>query len=122
MRLVFLGLLLLLPGIVAACGGPCSDATRVGATCGRDVRNLRPFQRAIGIEEARDKAKKIAAKPKKEWQSLAGDPIKVIWAPAIRCTSPIITTARMPGSLRGIPSPSAKLKIGHSLLPRQSFG
>jgi hypothetical protein len=81
MRLLLLGLLLLLPANVTAAERPCDDATSVGATCSCDVRTLRPLQGAIGIEEARDKAKRIATEPKKEWQSLAGDPIKVIRGP-----------------------------------------
>lgn len=78
-RLVAFGLLLL-PLPVAA-DMLCDAATQAGVTCACDVRTLRPLQGAIGMEEVRDKAQKIAARPKKEWRDLMTDPIKVIRGP-----------------------------------------
>lgn len=79
-RLIVLGLLLPLPAAAAA-DTPCDAAAKAGVTCTCDVRTLRPLQGAIGMEEVRDKVQKIAAKPKKEWQDLVADPVKVIRGP-----------------------------------------
>lgn len=59
----------------------CGPDSKPGAPCACDVRNLRPLQGAVGMEEVRDKAQKIAAKPDKECGKLASDPIKVIRGP-----------------------------------------
>jgi hypothetical protein len=59
----------------------CDAAFKIGVPCSCDVRTLRPLQGAVGMEEVRDKAQKIAAKTGKEWQKLASDPIKVIRGP-----------------------------------------
>lgn len=78
-RLAAVGLLLPLPA--AAADMSCNADTQAGVTCACDVRTLRPLQGAIGMEEVRDKAQKIAARPKKEWRDLVADPIKVIRGP-----------------------------------------
>jgi hypothetical protein len=78
-RLVVLGLLLPLPSIAAV--PPCDSATRPGLPCACDVRFLRPLQGAVGLEEVRDKAEKIAARQDKEWKDLVADPIKVVRGP-----------------------------------------
>jgi hypothetical protein len=80
-RLIAIGLLLSLPAAAAAANAPCDAATQIGVTCICDVRTLRPLQGAIGMEEVRDKAQRIAAKPEKEWRDLVKDPIKVIRGP-----------------------------------------
>ena len=77
--LIALGLLLPLP--VAAADMPC-DAVMQAAlpapvTCAPCVR----WQGALGMQEVRDKARKIAARPKKEWRNLVADPIRVIRGP-----------------------------------------
>ena len=75
----FFGLLLSLPA--AAATGPCDAAIHLDARCACDVRTLRPLQGAVGMEEVRDKVRKIEAKPNKEWQDLVDDPIKVVRGP-----------------------------------------
>lgn len=59
----------------------CSTATPAGATCICDVRQLRPLQGAVGMEEVRDKLQRIVAKPRKERSKLDDDPIKVVRGP-----------------------------------------
>ena len=78
-RLVAFGLVLL--PLTAVADMPCDASTQAGVTCACDVRTLRPLQGAIGMEEVRDKAQKIEARPKKEWRELVADPIKVIRGP-----------------------------------------
>jgi hypothetical protein len=78
-RLMILGLLFFLP--TAAGAASCNSTSQAGVKCSCDARTLRPLQGAIGMEEVREKMKKIAAKPKKERQDLADDPIKVIRGP-----------------------------------------
>lgn len=78
-RLVAFGLVLL--PLSAAADMPCDASTQAGVTCACDVRILRPLQGAIGMEEVRDKAQKIEARPRKEWRELVADPIRVIRGP-----------------------------------------
>lgn len=78
-RLAVLGLLLAWP--VLAAETPCDANTQAGTTCACDVRTLRPLQGALGMEEVHDKARRIVAKPEKEWQDLVDDPIKVVRGP-----------------------------------------
>lgn len=59
----------------------CGANSNMGVPCSCDVRILRPLQGAVGMEEVRDKADKIKAKPGKSCQKLADDPIKVVRGP-----------------------------------------
>src|SRR5262249_17703791 len=59
----------------------CVASSKTGVPCSCDVRTLRPLQGAVGMEEVRDKADKIKAKPGKECRKLASDPVKVIRGP-----------------------------------------
>jgi hypothetical protein len=59
----------------------CGASSKTGIPCSCDVRTLRPLQGAVGMEEVRDKADKIKAKPGKASQKLASDPIKVVSGP-----------------------------------------
>ncbi|WP_461318787.1 ParB/Srx family N-terminal domain-containing protein [Bradyrhizobium barranii] len=59
----------------------CDATSKNGVPCACDVRTLRPLQGAVGMEEVRDKADKIKAKPGKACQKLVSDPIKVIRGP-----------------------------------------
>jgi hypothetical protein len=59
----------------------CGASSKTGIPCSCDVRTLRPLQGALGMEEVRDKADKIKAKPGKACQKLANDPIKVVRGP-----------------------------------------
>ena len=52
----------------------CGASSKTGVPCSCDVRTLRPLQDAVGMEEVRDKADKIKAKPGKECRKLASDP------------------------------------------------
>jgi hypothetical protein len=95
MHLIFLALLLFARAAAAddeLCGAdtkvgvvPAATACGVGSKatvpCSCDVRTLRPLQGALGMEEVRDKADKIKAKPGKECRKLASDPIKVVRGP-----------------------------------------
>jgi hypothetical protein len=67
-------------GVVPA-ATTCGAGSKTGVTCSCDVRTLRPLQGAVGMEEVRDKADKIKAKPGKECRKLASDPIKVVRGP-----------------------------------------
>jgi hypothetical protein len=66
---------------VATADTPCDNQTKPGVNCACDLRTLRPLQGAVGMEEVRDKAKKIAKKTEKELRDLSSDPIKVIRGP-----------------------------------------
>jgi hypothetical protein len=59
----------------------CGASSKTGVPCSCDVRTLRPLQGSVGMEEVRDKADKIKAKPGKACQKLASDPIKVVRGP-----------------------------------------
>jgi hypothetical protein len=59
----------------------CGAGYKTAVPCSCDVRTLRPLQGAVGMEEVRDKADKIKAKPGKACQKLASDPIKVVRGP-----------------------------------------
>lgn len=78
-RLAIPGLLCGWP--VLAAEAPCSAATPPGVTCSCDVRTLRPLQGALGLEEVRDKARKITARPDRAWADLQDDPVKVVRGP-----------------------------------------
>jgi hypothetical protein len=80
LRLIVLGLLF--PLAATAADIACSSVTQIGVTCACDVRTLRPLQGALGMEEVRDKAQRIAAKPNKEWRDLLAGPIKVVRGPS----------------------------------------
>jgi hypothetical protein len=67
-------------GVVSAATA-CGANSKTGVPCSCDVRTLRPLQGAVGIEEVRDKAEKIRAKPGKACRKLASDPIKVVRGP-----------------------------------------
>ena len=67
-------------GVVPAATA-CGAGSNTGVNCSCDVRTLRPLQGAVGMEEVRDKADKIRAKPGKECRKLASDPIKVVRGP-----------------------------------------
>ncbi len=67
-------------GVIAA-ATTCGAGSKTAVTCSCDVRTLRPLQGAVGMEEVRDKADKIKAKPGKECRKLASDPIKVVRGP-----------------------------------------
>jgi hypothetical protein len=67
-------------GVVPAATA-CGTSSNTGVPCSCDVRTLRPLQGAVGMEEVREKADKIKAKPGKECQKLASDPIKVVRGP-----------------------------------------
>jgi hypothetical protein len=67
-------------GVVSAATA-CGAGSKAGVPCPCDVRTLRPLQGAVGMEEVRDKADKIKAKPGKACQKLASDPIKVVRGP-----------------------------------------
>lgn len=66
---------------VGSAATACSANSKTGVPCSCDVRTLRPLQGAVGMEEVRDKADKIRAKPDKACQKLASDPIKVVRGP-----------------------------------------
>lgn len=68
-------------GSAAAADEGCSDKTSAGTVCTCDVRELRPLQGAIGLDEVESKAAKIEDKPKKAMRALAADPIKVVHGP-----------------------------------------
>ncbi len=82
---IVLGLLLSLSATAAttsaATSAPCDAATPPNTPCTCDVRTLRPLQGAVGMEEVRDKVRKIEANRDKEWRDLVDDPIKVIRGP-----------------------------------------
>lgn len=65
----------------AADAAACDAKTQAGTTCACDVRTLRPLQGAVGLEEVRDKVRRITVKPDKEWRELEEDPIKVVRGP-----------------------------------------
>jgi hypothetical protein len=65
----------------APAAAACGAGSKTGVPCSCAVRTLRPLQGAMGMEEVRDKADKIKAKPGKECRKLASDPIKVVRGP-----------------------------------------
>lgn len=73
--------LLFSPPVAAAETPLCDAATKANATCGCDVRTLRPLQGAVGMEEVRKKVSDIVKDPEGEARDLKDDPIKVIRGP-----------------------------------------
>jgi hypothetical protein len=67
-------------GIVPATTA-CGASYKAVVPCSCDVRTLRPLQGAVGMEEVRNKADKIKARPRKACEILASDPIKVVRGP-----------------------------------------
>jgi hypothetical protein len=59
----------------------CDQQTAPDVNCACDLKSLRPLQGAVGMGEVWQKAEKIKAKPEKEENKLAADPIKVVRGP-----------------------------------------
>ena len=71
-----------LEAVAADAAAPaCGALSPPKVNCSCDVRALRPLQGALGMEEVRAKAEKIAGKPDKEARKLEADPIKVVIGP-----------------------------------------